>query len=393
MSHEVFISYSSIDKEVADRLCKALEESGTVTWIAPRDVMPGKSYGEALIDAINDSKVMVLVLSEHSNHSSQVVREVERAASKGIPIIPFRIADVRLAKSLEYFLSTCHWLDALGDSVDEHLPRMTEAVNATLRAVYDGETLPLNAGLGDAAQPRARPASPRTKRSQAAAAAKVVEESVYLAEVVSACRDDQRQMPPSRPNAHVPGASHPQAAGGQAAPTGPHSHPHRPQQRRAPQYRPHAQRRQSGAHPRGNGLGVAGLTASIIGVFTCGTFSPIGLVLSLFALAKAPRGNAVAGTLVGAAGSVLFAMFFAYGFFSGFSTAVTLEDAAAEIDDYYYTAGDYPNEHEAADLLAGHEDAWDRPLRYQRNWPDGYEVRSAGFDGAFDTADDHALVR
>ncbi len=154
MSHEVFISYSSLDKDTADMLCAALEESGTACWIAPRDVMPGKPYGEALIDAINDSHIMVLVLSEHSNHSQQVVREVERAASKGIPIIPLRIADVRLAKSLEYFLSSCHWLDAIGGHLESHLPRLTEAVNEMLRQCYDGETLRLgpSACAGEAAR-------------------------------------------------------------------------------------------------------------------------------------------------------------------------------------------------------------------------------------------------
>lgn len=365
MSHEVFISYSSIDKRVADQVCDKLEASGTDTWIAPRDVMPGKPYGEALIDAINDSKVMVLVLSEHSNHSSQVVREVERAASKGIPIIPFRIAEVRLAKSLEYFLSTCHWLDAFGGEVERHLPRLTEAVNATLRAVYDGETLPLEPGAQE--QHRARPAAPRKTSSRSALLRQPIEESIYTAELVSSGSHDRRQSPGRRQGDHGPYAS-PQHAGRH----------HRPP---------------ANYHRPSNAMGIAGLTTSIIGVLTCGMFSPFGLFLSLIGLFKAPRGNAIAGTLLGGFGSLIFATFFMYGFFSGFSTAIELEDAAEHIDGYYYTAGDYPSPEEADTLLWGHEDAWGQPLRYERRWPDGFEIRSAGLDGAFDTADDHALVR
>mgnify|MGYP002624587380 CR=1 FL=1 len=198
MSHEVFISYSSIDKQIADKVSSKLEASGTDTWIAPRDVMPGKPYGEALIDAINDSKVMVLVLSEHSNHSSQVVREVERAASKGIPIIPFRIAEVRLAKSLEYFLSTCHWLDAYAGEVEQHIPRLTEAVNATLRAVYDGETLQLDPGAEAQGRPLARPAAPKKHSSRAAILAQPVDESIYNAEVIESATRTQQTAPPRR---------------------------------------------------------------------------------------------------------------------------------------------------------------------------------------------------
>lgn len=366
MSHEVFVSYSSIDKQTADKVCAQLEASGTNTWIAPRDVMPGKPYGEALIDAINDSKVMVLVLSEHSNHSSQVVREVERAASKGIPIIPFRIAEVRLAKSLEYFLSTCHWLDAFGGEIEEYLPRMTEAVNATLRAVYDGETLHLDPCFEDA-QPRARPAAPKQRSSRAAILTQPLGDSIYTAEVIASATRDPRQSSPRSDATQSPYAS--------PRHTGP-AHPY------------HA------TPPRGtNAMGIAGLTTSIIGVLTCGMFSPIGLFLSVIGLFKAPRGNAVAGSLLGVMGSMMLSVFFLYGFFSGFSTAIELEDAAAHIDGYFYSAGDYPSTEEAETLLYGHEDAWGQPLRYERRWPDGFEIRSAGLDGAFDTSDDHALVR
>jgi hypothetical protein len=375
MSHEVFISYSSIDKQVADQVCDKLETSGTDTWIAPRDVMPGKPYGEALIDAINDSKVMVLVLSEHSNHSTQVVREVERAASKGIPIIPFRIAEVRLAKSLEYFLSTCHWLDAFGGDVEKHLPRLVEAVNATLRAVYDGETLALDPSLESHDHRRAKPAAPKTRSSRAAILAQPADESVYTAELVSSHQrdhrhDHQRDRRPSPPQ--------------RESNRGPYASPRHGGPAYAYQAKP----------PRtSNALGIAGLTTSIIGILTCGAFSPIGLLLSMIGLFKAPRGNAVAGSLLGGLGSLMFSAFFIYGFFSGFTTAIELEDAAAHIDGYYYNAGDYPSPEEAESLLYGHEDAWGQPLRYERRWPDGFEVRSAGLDGAFDTSDDHALVR
>lgn len=358
MSHEVFISYSSIDRETADRLCRALEESGTATWIAPRDVMPGKPYGEALIDAINDSKVMVLVLSEHSNHSSQVVREVERAASKGIPIIPFRIAEVRLAKSLEYFLSTCHWLDAIGGEVQTHLPRLTEAVNATLRAVYEGETLALDPALSGAAN-RPRPAGPKRRGAQSAVLAESMDESIYQAEVIAPRPADAPTAPPQR----------------------------------RPQPRKHAPQQPVQPPRGGNALGVAGLTASILGLLTCGMFSPIGLLLSLIGLRKAPRGASVGGTAIGAIGSCMFAVFFAYGFFGGFTTALELEEAASEMDAYYAQAGDYPSDEEAAYLLADNQDAWNQSLRYHRNWDGGYEIRSAGLDGAFNTSDDHTVKR
>ena len=135
MAHDVFISYSSADKTVADAACATLESRKIRCWIAPRDVLPGMSYAEALIDAINRSRIMVLVFSASADGSPQVMREVERAVNKGIPIIPFRIENVMPSKAMEYFLSAPHWLDALTPPLEKHLQRLVDTVQALLTEV------------------------------------------------------------------------------------------------------------------------------------------------------------------------------------------------------------------------------------------------------------------
>ena len=72
MSHDAFISYSSRDKTVADAACAALEASGIRCWIAPRDIMPGVEWGEAIIDAINHCRAFVLIFSANANESPQI---------------------------------------------------------------------------------------------------------------------------------------------------------------------------------------------------------------------------------------------------------------------------------------------------------------------------------
>ena len=85
-------------------------------------------WAAAIVEAIQQCQVMVLVFSEHANKSEQIMREVERAIHKGIPILPFRIADVLPTGSMEYFLATPHWLDALTPPLEEHLARLAETV-------------------------------------------------------------------------------------------------------------------------------------------------------------------------------------------------------------------------------------------------------------------------
>src|SRR5689334_24590926 len=128
MAHDVFISYCTEDKPIADAVCATLEAQGTRCWIAPRDILPGVDWGEAIVDAINESKAMLLVFSSKANASQQIKREVERAVHRGIPLIPLRLDDALPSKSLEYFISTPHWLDALTPPLESHLHRVAEAV-------------------------------------------------------------------------------------------------------------------------------------------------------------------------------------------------------------------------------------------------------------------------
>ena len=94
MPHDVIISYATIDKPIADAVCAKLEERGIRCWIAPRDILAGMDYAEAIISAIDSAKMLVLIFSSHANASENVKREAERAVHDGLPMIPFRIEDV-----------------------------------------------------------------------------------------------------------------------------------------------------------------------------------------------------------------------------------------------------------------------------------------------------------
>jgi TIR domain len=132
-AHDVFISYSSKDKTVADAICARLEARGIRCWIAPRDVQPGQPYGEEIIDAIHGSKAMVLVFSSNANASLHIPKEIERAVSHGVSIIPFRVEAVATAKSLDYFISSVHWLDAITPPLESHLETLANTLLAVLQ--------------------------------------------------------------------------------------------------------------------------------------------------------------------------------------------------------------------------------------------------------------------
>jgi TIR domain/Bacterial SH3 domain len=130
MSSHVFVSHSHEDSAAADSLVKALEERGVPCWVAPRDVPPGGSYAEALLNAIESANCFVLIYSEHSNVSSHVLREVERALKFGLNIVPVRFDESTPSKSLDYLLATVHWLSVTADSRDRSLVKAAEQIAA-----------------------------------------------------------------------------------------------------------------------------------------------------------------------------------------------------------------------------------------------------------------------
>jgi hypothetical protein len=132
MAHDVFISYSSKNKALADALCAGLEAEKIRCWIAPRDVLPGGNYGESIIHAMAACRVVVLVFSSATNTSPAVLREMERAMHHGLPIIPFRLEDIPMSAGLEFFLASCHWLDAMHPPMDRHIIKLVSSVKSLL---------------------------------------------------------------------------------------------------------------------------------------------------------------------------------------------------------------------------------------------------------------------
>jgi TolB-like protein len=124
----VFISYASQDTATANAIYRSLESQGIACWIAPRDVRPGAQYADAIVRAINEAKAIVLVLSSSAVASAHVAREVERAASKRKPIIPFRLDEASLNPEFEYFLSNAQWIEVPKLGMAAALARLKEAL-------------------------------------------------------------------------------------------------------------------------------------------------------------------------------------------------------------------------------------------------------------------------
>jgi TolB-like protein/Tfp pilus assembly protein PilF len=131
-SRPVFISYASHDAAVAQKVCSALEAAGILCWIAPRDVVPGTLYADGIVHAIDDSSILVLIVSKEALASAHVDRELERAASKRHPVVALRIDTAPLTAAFEYFLNQSQWIEAGAGGADGAIEKLVEAVGRHL---------------------------------------------------------------------------------------------------------------------------------------------------------------------------------------------------------------------------------------------------------------------
>ena len=133
LGYDAFISHSSQDKKKAYKICESLEERGLKIWIAPRDIRPGRQYGEEITYGVRLSRCLVILLSKSANESVNVAAEAEEARKAGIPIFPVRIEGVQPSSKLSFYVSATQWIDAWSGSLLDHV----DALASSLKNYHD----------------------------------------------------------------------------------------------------------------------------------------------------------------------------------------------------------------------------------------------------------------
>lgn len=102
---DIFISYSSKDREKAEQLTELLISAGLSVWIDKLGIEVATSWSAEIVDAIDNCKALVVLLSENSVVSKNVVQEVALAFEKNKKILPLDIEPVALTRDLQYHLA------------------------------------------------------------------------------------------------------------------------------------------------------------------------------------------------------------------------------------------------------------------------------------------------
>lgn len=128
--HQVFISYSTKDQAQADTVRSILESNGISCWMAPRDIPGGSNYTKEIPIAIRDCQVFVLILSQHSQNSHWVLKELDAAVNHSKVILPFMLDNCQLNDEFNFLLTGAQRYEAYRRKAD-----VLEALICRIRAI------------------------------------------------------------------------------------------------------------------------------------------------------------------------------------------------------------------------------------------------------------------
>ncbi len=130
---DVFLCHSSSDLELAEKIYEAMEGSGHCCFFSNRTIPPGVTWSAAVVRGIENSKVMVLILSDAANDSDEVLREVTLASENKVSIIAFFLTTSPISYRLKYYLNSRQWLLAQNDARVQ-IPKLVWAVGVILES-------------------------------------------------------------------------------------------------------------------------------------------------------------------------------------------------------------------------------------------------------------------
>lgn len=143
MTYDVFISYSSKDKAIADGIVSTLEQNNIRCWYAPRDIKPSEDWGMAIANAIQETNIFLMVFSGNSNQSQHVLDELLFAIDAQAVVLPYRIENLEPAGAMKLHLSSRHWLDAYDPSWESHLKELAKSISLILETKLDEKQIKL----------------------------------------------------------------------------------------------------------------------------------------------------------------------------------------------------------------------------------------------------------
>lgn len=145
MNHDVFISFSFIDKTIVDKISNQLNFVYNIPcWICTADIRGGDDFYDDIVEAIEVSKLLLLVQTQSSVKSSEVQDEVMCALNSNKIVVPFIVDDSELKGKLKLKLSSTQRVDGRADPLDDRIRDLAQELCKILNRPFVENSSVLN---------------------------------------------------------------------------------------------------------------------------------------------------------------------------------------------------------------------------------------------------------
>jgi len=128
MGAEVFISYSSLDRDRVMPVVESLRGNGISVWVDEGNIHAADLWSEQIVQAIADCHVMVVMLSQNSTDSHNVVKEVMLASEQKKALLPVYLEPADIPAKLQYQLAGIQHLELYGQNEQQVLEDLTNGL-------------------------------------------------------------------------------------------------------------------------------------------------------------------------------------------------------------------------------------------------------------------------
>ena len=129
MAAEVFISYSSKDRERVTPIVKQLESHGVSVWFDQEGIEGSDLWRSEIVKGIEGCKVLLLMASETAVASKNVVKEVSLASDRNKRLLPVYLEAVQIPETLEYQLAGIHHITYYSGEEDQNINRILRSLD------------------------------------------------------------------------------------------------------------------------------------------------------------------------------------------------------------------------------------------------------------------------
>jgi TolB-like protein/Flp pilus assembly protein TadD len=132
---EVFVSYSREDKERVLELAAKLRAAGVPLWMDVAGIDGAAMWGEEIVNALDRSKVLLLIVTESAVRSHNVAKEVVLVSERKGHILPVHLEPTQIPPSLKYPLAGIQHIEFFQGDAEGNLKtilRSLERIGVTI---------------------------------------------------------------------------------------------------------------------------------------------------------------------------------------------------------------------------------------------------------------------